>query len=87
MDKIQEIKQDTANTFYNQMRDGRSFLDNHILPGETTFFGIGGWPIGSTGNMYRDWKAFQFIVTAAEHKMDHPVWLNAVTCPPFSGPT
>lgn len=80
MSNIDDIKQGVANAFYEQMRQGQSFLDYRSEPGQTPFAHVGGWPVGPTGNMYRDWKALQFLVTSTEHNMDHPVWLNSEQC-------
>ena len=77
MSAANELKQDIAEKFYDQLKERRSVLDYGFNEKETPLPVIGGWPIGSSGYAFKDFNALQLMTVALDRGFTSAVFMKS----------
>lgn len=76
MSAANELKQDIAEKFYDQLKDRRSVLDYGFNENERPLPIIGGWPIGPSGYPFKDFNALQLMTVALDRGFTSPMYMK-----------
>lgn len=77
MSAANELKQDIAERFYDQLRERRSILDYGFNENEKPLPVIGGWPIGASGYPFKDFNALQLMTVALDRGFTSPIYMKS----------
>ncbi len=77
MSASNELKQDIAERFYDQLRERRSILDCGFNETEKPLPVIGGWPIGASGYPFKDFNALQLMTVALDRGFTSPIYMKS----------